>query len=237
MPSFAIIVPCYNEEKRIQPSLFILFAHLHKAVKFFFVNDGSKDETANIIKKMAAECENIELINLSKNYGKGEAVRQGLVSALSKNNFDYIGYLDADLSTSLEEYYELCIYAYQNNADFIFGSRIKKLGSIINRSFIRHVSGRILVTFIDKKFRLGYYDTQCGAKLFKSQVLCNIIQQPFLTRWFFDIEIFLRLKAENKKYYGIEYPLKIWNNITGSKLNVLSFPAVCKEVFVLLSKY
>jgi hypothetical protein len=68
-------------------------------------------------------------------------------------------------------------------------------------------------------------------------VLCNIIQQPFLTSWFFDIEIFLRLKAENKKYYGIEYPLKIWNNITGSKLNVLSFPAVCKEVFVLLSKY
>jgi dolichyl-phosphate beta-glucosyltransferase len=84
---------------------------------------------------------------------------------------------------------------------------------------------------------LGYYDTQCGAKVFKSSILQSLLNKPFTTKWFFDIEIFLRLRKENENYIGIEYPLKKWQNVKGSKINILSFPLVCKEIFALFSKY
>jgi len=237
MSSFAIIVPCFNEEKRLDRIAFSQFAQLHQHVKIVFVNDGSSDETQRIIENITSFHENTAVLNLSKNVGKGEAVRQGFIYAAKSKSFDFIGYLDADLSVSLEEFHDIYKYALEKNEDFIFGSRIKKLGSLIKRSHFRHIVGRILATIFDKKFQLGYYDTQCGAKVFKSSLLENILRQPFSTKWFFDIEIFLRLKAENKNYSGVEYPLKTWHNKKGSKLDLLSFPIISKEIFVLLSKY
>jgi len=237
MSSLAIIVPCFNEEKRLDQIAFSQFAQFHQHVKIVFVNDGSSDETLRVIEKIIAFNANTELLNLSGNMGKGEAVRQGLIHAAKSQSFDFIGYLDADLSVSLEEFHNIYKYALEKNEDFIFGSRIKKLGSLIERSHFRHIVGRILATVIDKKFQLGYYDTQCGAKVFKSSLLENILRQPFFTKWFFDIEIFLRLKSENNNYSGVEYPLKTWHNKKGSKLDLLSFPIISKEIFVLLSKY
>jgi dolichyl-phosphate beta-glucosyltransferase len=237
MPSFAIIIPCYNEEKRLQVSEFTQFIKLHKDITILFVNDGSSDNTINLLKSISSINENIGFIDFPDNKGKGEAVRQGIIHALKKQPFDYVGYLDADLSTSLKEYYDLCIHCFEKNADFAFGSRIKKLGSDIKRSYLRHISARMLVTIIDKKFALGYYDTQCGTKVFKSSILQAILNKPFMTKWFFDIEIFLRLRKENENYIGIEYPLKKWHNVKGSKINILSLPLVCKEVFALFSKY
>lgn len=237
MSSIAIIIPCYNEEKRLNTRAFIQFLESHPEVKLLFVNDGSIDSTTTIIEEILIHNKAADLVNLTSNSGKGEAVRQGILKALTENKFDFIGYLDADLSTPLEDFYELYRCALMKNADFIFGSRIQKLGSNIQRSFLRHVIGRIVVTFIDKKFKLGYYDTQCGAKVFKAQILEATIIKPFFTKWFFDIEIFLRLKSINENYFGIEFPLKKWKSVEGSKINLFSFPSVCKEIIVLLSKY
>lgn len=236
MSPIAIIIPCYNEEKRLNISAFNQFLQSHTDAHIFFVNDGSEDDTLQKIEELIPS-NRIETINLPENLGKGEAIRRGIIFAHGSHLFNYVGYLDADLSTSIEEFYEIYTYARQNNADFIFGSRIKKLGSVIKRSFLRHIIGRTLVTLLDKKFKLGYYDTQCGAKLFKSSLIDGLVKEPFATKWFFDIELFLRIKKQNKNYIGIEYPLKVWSNVKGSKINLLSFPSVCKEVFVLLSKY
>jgi glycosyltransferase involved in cell wall biosynthesis len=178
MSSFAIIIPCYNEEKRLNIPAFKQFAQL-PAAKVFFVNDSSTDKTIDVINDIVLQNGNVEVINLSKNMGKGEAVRQGIIYALKTQPFDYIGYLDADLSTPVEEYHELYKYLKDQNADFIFGSRIKKLGSAIERPVFRHIIGRIIATILDKKFQLGYYDTQCGAKVFKSSLLEKIIRQTF----------------------------------------------------------
>ena len=236
MSSLAIIIPCFNEEKRLNISAFNHFLQSHTDAHIFFVNDGSEDNTQNIIEKVMPSHQ-VELINLSKNLGKAEAVRQGIISAQTSGLFHYVGYLDADLSTSIEEFYEIYLHAREHEADFIFGARIKKLGSEIKRSFFRHIIGRTLVTLLDKKFQLGYYDTQCGAKLFKASLINAIIEEPFVTTWFFDIEIFLRIKKQNNNYVGIEYPLKAWHNVEGSKIDLSAFPSVCKEIFVLLSKY
>jgi dolichyl-phosphate beta-glucosyltransferase len=237
MSSFAIIIPCFNEEKRLDKPAISHFAQTHQDIQIIFVDDGSSDSTSRIVEDIICECGNIELVRLEKNVGKGEAVRQGLIHAAKTQTFTFIGYLDADLSTSFDEFYNMYTCASAENADFIFGSRIKKLGSIIQRSHLRHLVGRVLVTILDKRFQLGYYDTQCGAKIFKSYLLRDVLNTPFYTRWFFDIELFLRLRTLDRKYTGIEYPLKKWENKKGSKLGLASIAGISKEIFTLLRKY
>jgi len=236
MPSIAIIVPCFNEAKRLPTAAFLNFIHSHHDIQFYFVNDGSSDMTEHILKELASSSD-ISVLNLPKNKGKGEAVRQGILKALSSKPIDYIGYLDADLSTSLEDFYGLYQTMIAQKADVVFGSRIKKADTNIQRSSLRHLVGRIIATIIDKKLRLGYYDTQCGAKIFSSAILKPAVREPLLTRWFFDVELFMRLKTNGQPLNTLEIPLTSWHNVKDSKLNILSFPVVIKEIYILLSKY
>jgi len=163
-------------------------------------------------------------------------VREGILKALL-TNANYIGYLDADLSTSLAEFYNLHQIMLDRNADIVFGSRIKKADTNIERSFARHLVGRTIATIIDRKLKLGYYDTQCGAKIFSSAILKQVVNRPFLTKWFFDVELFMRLKKLQKGLTIFEIPLSSWHNVKDSKLNALSFPVVIKEIYILLTKY
>jgi len=237
MPSIAIIIPCYNEAKRLQIAAFLHFIGKHPDVQLYFVNDGSTDATQTVLKELQGQLNCITVVSMPKNKGKGEAIRKGMVQALAAYNYDYIGYLDADLSTSLEEFYRLYQKMLAKNKSIAFGSRIKKVDSVIERSYVRHLIGRTIATIIDKKFNLGCYDTQCGAKIFSSEILKQVIQQPFLTKWFFDIEIFMRLKKQHGELNALEIPLTLWQNAENSKLNILSFPVVMKEIFILLTKY
>ena len=235
MPSFAIIVPCYNEAKRLQQKAFVEFSKMHEDVHIYFVNDGSIDETQNILTGLQKQSVYFFTITLQQNKGKGEAIREGMLQL--HNNYNYIGYLDADLSTSLDEFYSLYQKMLSKNVSVAFGSRIKKADTVIERSYVRHIIGRTIATIIDKKFKLGYYDTQCGAKIFSSQILNDVIKRPFYTRWFFDVELFIRLKKNNSRLNALEIPLSVWRNVKGSKLNALSFATVIKELYILLTKY
>jgi dolichyl-phosphate beta-glucosyltransferase len=235
MPSTAIIIPCYNEAKRIKVSEFISFAIQHPYVQLYFVNDGSTDNTQNVLLQIQ-QSSPAKVITLQKNSGKAEAIRKGFIVAL-ENQHDIIGYLDADLSTSLSEYLKLKILLIENEFDFVLGSRIKKIDTIIERSFFRHIVGRIIATFIDWKFKSGVYDTQCGAKIFRSVIVEKVIDKPFHTKWFFDVELLLRIKKTCPGFKAAEIPLSKWQNVPNSKLSILSFPAVAKDLFVLLNKY
>jgi glycosyltransferase involved in cell wall biosynthesis len=200
------------------------------------VNDGSKDETKKLLDQIKRCTTQTTVLSLPKNSGKGEAIRQGVkVALLDRPN--YIGYLDADLSTSLDEFYQLQKLALLKDMDLVLASRIKKIDTTIERSFLRHIIGRILATIIDRKFNLGVYDTQCGAKIFTPQILEKIIHKPFYTKWFFDVEILWRIKCLKKDYRASEVPLNIWRNVKNSKISVLSFPAILRELFILLTKY
>ena len=235
MPSIAIIVPCYNEARRIKASEFILFSGMHPDVQFYFVNDGSKDYTEKILLQIQQSSQ-AKIISLEKNSGKAEAIRQGFIKAI-EDKHNLLGYLDADLSTSLEEFLKLREVFLLQNLDFVLGSRIKKIDTVIQRSFFRHIIGRAVATIIDRRFRLGVYDTQCGAKIFRSAIVENAIDKSFCTRWFFDVEILLRIKKSNPHYDAAEIPLCKWQNVLNSKLNILSAPAVIKDLLVLLNKY
>lgn len=235
MPSFAIIVPCYNEAKRLQQKAFVEFSKIHEDVHIYFVNDGSTDQTQNILIGLQKQSIYFFTISLQQNKGKGEAIREGMLQL--DNNYNYIGYLDADLSTSLDEFYILYQKMLSKNVSVGFGSRIKKSDTVIERSNSRHIIGRIIATIIDAKFKLGCYDTQCGAKIFTSQILNDVIKQPFYTSWFFDVELFIRIKKHNSRLNALEIPLSVWRNVKGSKLNALSFATVIKELYILLTKY
>jgi len=237
MPTIAVIVPCFNEAKRLSVQEFVRFIQIFPEMNLLFVNDGSTDGTATLLESIKMSMQNrVQILTLLANSGKGEAVRQGMILA-QRENFDYTGFLDADGATPVDEFYRICKIGMQRNADIIIGSRIKKIDTIIQRSAFRHFIGRSIATFLDMKFQMGCYDTQCGAKLFKTSVLKDVIQVPFYTTWFFDVELMLRIRKENDEWRAIEEPLKLWLNKKGSKINLLSFPKVLRELFILTAKY
>ena len=236
MQSLTIIIPCFNEESRLDAAAFTEFASLHPQTRLVFVNDGSTDDTLKILEQFQRNLTSIEIVSLTKNQGKAEAVRTGILLAL-KNPTHYIGYLDADLSTSLEEFYTIYETAQQKDLDIVLASRIKKIDTRIERSVFRHITGRTLATIIDHRFWLGVYDTQCGAKLFKSGLIKKVAAEPFSTKWFFDVEILLRVKKLHPEIKSTEVPLKQWINVRNSRIGIWSFPSVAKDLFSLFNHY
>lgn len=160
-------------------------------------------------------------LKLTKNCGKAEAVRQGILHANKLGDFDFIGFWDADLATGLEELQRMC-NTIEDKTIYISGCRLLRLGGAIQRKQLRHLLGRGFATAVSLHLDLPVYDTQCGAKLYKAQCIKAVFEKPFVTRWFFDVEILRRLI----KFYGketvlndsIEMPLYRWLDVDGSKL-------------------
>ena len=236
MSLLAIIIPCYNEANRLNVAVFAELARLNSSFFLFFVNDGSTDKTAEKLKVLYETNPNqIKIISLEKNVGKGNAIRFGFLKTI-ETNFEYVAYLDADLSTPTSELIRL-IEMVNSEKDIIIASRIKKANTVIERSFFRHIIGRIIATLIDLRFNLGIYDSQCGTKIFATNIVKPAFEKPFLTSWFFDIEIFLRLKKQYAKLQIHEEPLRTWKDNGKSKLSIFSCIKVCKELVILITKY
>ena len=119
-----IIVPCYNEEKRLPVEEFISFAENNDDVRFVFVNDGSQDNTPEILKALSRRNPLLSVIHLKENRGKAEAVRQGVLHALKHFSPDYIGYWDADLATPLHEIRKFVDDLSFSPCQIIIGSRL-----------------------------------------------------------------------------------------------------------------
>src|SRR5262249_34903218 len=196
MPSSAIIViPCYNEEKRLNLEEFKKFSRESPLQRFLFVNDGSTDGTLRLLENLGNyDPQRFAIHNLPRNVGKAEAVRKGLLRAFDAEP-DYIGYWDADLATPLSAIVDFCaLLDARPDLEMVFGARVRLLGRSIQRTAIRHYLGRILATAISLVLRLGIYDTQCGAKILRaSPTIMDLFRQPFLTKWLFDVEILARL--------------------------------------------
>jgi dolichyl-phosphate beta-glucosyltransferase len=218
----SIVIPCYNEEKGISNSEYSNFLDNNPEVFFCFVNDGSKDNTVGILNVLKEKHPTqIHILSLEKNLGKAEAVRAGINYCNAQYKHQYIGYLDADLATTLEEFIELRNYL-QGEIVFSFGSRIRKIGSTIERENSRFLIGRIIATFISNILDIKVYDTQCGSKLFTKEISEKLFDKEFISKWLFDVEIFYRMillfgkeKAIKKM---LEIPLKLWVEKGDSKV-------------------
>ena len=238
-----IIVPCYNEGKRLPINDFEKFISNNEDFALLLVNDGSSDNTQELIDSLSNKFpEKIVSYKLNKNSGKAEAVRQGFLYALQNINSAYFSYLDADLATPLEELKRLhSIISKNNNWQLIFGSRFKRLGVKINRKIYRHYFGRIIATFISMILKLPIYDTQCGAKIFRKELATKLFQSEFISRWLFDVEIFARIIKQKGReaIYDIafEEPLQQWIEVGGSKINFRDMIKVPIELLRIKRKY
>ena len=238
-----IIVPCYNESERIQFTEFDQFLSSNNSICFCFVNDGSTDGTQQILEKFTNKnSERCQVINLPTNQGKAEAVRQGITTLLQSSQFQFVGYWDADLATPLAAISEF-IELIQGNKELVavFGSRILRLGASIHRSVFRHYFGRVFATIASFILDLPVYDTQCGAKLFRTDHAKLIFKEPFFSRWFFDVELFARsivLLGREKTLRSIyEVPLSEWHDRGGSKVTWCNMFNTPLELFRIYKHY
>ena len=155
MADTCIIIPCYNEAKRIAIIEFQNFIEQSKEIDFCFVNDGSTDNTKAILNGLKHTPSRFKIIHLNKNVGKAEAIRHGVLQM--DLSYNYIGYLDADLSTPLSEIERLNTIAKSSGKSFIMGSRIKLVGTKIERRLKQHnylveLSPLLLIALLKQAF-------------------------------------------------------------------------------------
>jgi dolichyl-phosphate beta-glucosyltransferase len=226
VPRVTIVVPCFNEEHRLDLNA---FRACSDDVHFCFVDDGSRDNTLLVLQALAAtDPIRFRVLHLAKNSGKAEAVRAGMVDALSKAA-DYVGFWDADLATPLSELPRFIeILEKRSEIQMVIGARVRLLGREISRRPGRHYFGRAGATLISSSLGLAVYDTQCGAKLFRSSDLMrDIFAKPFLSRWIFDVEIIARLiqrmGRDDAARAIYELPLVVWHDVHGSKVKTRDY--------------
>lgn len=237
-----IIIPCYNEEKRLPTKTFLKFIQ-NKDIHFCFVNDGSSDNTIDVLNSIKIqEPDKVLVINNNKNVGKAEAIREAVLELYNLKLYDYIGFFDADLATPLFEIENLRNYFIKNDSlILVMGSRIKRMGANVNRKFHRFLFGRIFATIISANvLKLPVYDTQCGAKLFSTKIPVAVFEDKFITKWLFDVELIIRIK----KLFGndiiekiVEYPLLEWVEKGESKVKFTDFLNTPKEILKIKRKY
>jgi len=220
-----IIIPCYNEAKRLNVKAFVAFIKSNNQYHLCFVNDGSKDDTLSVLESIKEQVTTrVSIIDVKKNAGKAAAVRSGARYLFNKQDVNYIGFIDADLSTDFNDFKKL-VDTLHNDSELalVYGSRGKGEGNI-KRNIFRNLFSKIIKGIVFLILGLPIEDTQCGAKVFRRQSIPLAYDTPFLTRWLFDVEIFIRLK----KYYGSahimnklhEQPLDRWVHVDDSKLGI-----------------
>ncbi len=220
-----VVIPCYNEEERLLGDDFIKFLDKNSGYHLCFVNDGSKDKTLEVLYKLQKGREHfITVYDCEKNGGKAEAVRLGMLHMAKKEDMDYIGFLDADLSTDLADFEDLVKTIETSNYKIVSGSRIARMGADITKESSRKIISLTINFIIRKILRLDFKDTQCGAKIFSRDVINIAFKEKFVTQWIFDVEIFKRMTIafglKNAKTMLCEQPLKRWIHADGSKLSM-----------------
>jgi dolichyl-phosphate beta-glucosyltransferase len=236
-----VVVPCYNEEARLDVRAFEEYLSLTANVCFVLVNDGSKDSTLAVIQALAAKHpERVRALDVNPNQGKAEAVRRGMLLAMEGNDFEYAGFWDADLATPLDVI-EVFVSVLQrlSQVDIVFGTRVALLGRQIDRKPSRHYLGRAFATAASVVLSLPVYDTQCGAKLFRVSDECRaLFDTPFGSRWIFDVELVARYCRHRSGLVGIyELPLDRWRDVGESKVRPIDFVRAIGEMVIIYRTY
>ncbi len=216
----SIVIPAYNEAERIGPTIEKICDYFGKKKRSFdivVINDGSRDDTANIVLDRAKGIKNITLLHNPTNQGKGSSIRKGMTHA----THDLILLTDADLSTPIEEFEKLFPWI-QKGYDIVMGSRGLKESEIISRQpWYRQMMGKAFNLFVRTLILSGFRDTQCGFKLFRNEAAERIFGVSKINGFAFDVEV---LFIARKMGYKIkEVPVR-WINSPRSSVNLVRDP-------------
>ena len=237
-----IVIPTYNEAKRLEAEKFISFVSKYNNILLCFVNDGSNDQTQDVLNFIQyANKRNVVVLNHHQNKGKAAAVYTGITYCNTNLFYNKIAYLDADLATSLEECLQVSKTINGINSFFAFGSRIARLNANIQRKQHRFLIGRFIATIIANQLNLKVYDTQCGCKVFSRSLAEIVFKEEFTSTWLFDVEIFHRIKIllgkERMIITSKEIPLESWVDKDESKVSYTYFFKMWLELLKIHKTY
>lgn len=224
-PHLSVVIPAYNEEKRIPSTLNAVSAYLKNqpyTSEVLVVDDGSKDGTAETVRR---DPNNVTLIQYpdGQNRGKGYAVRYGMMKATGK----YRVFMDADNSTTID-HVEQFFPLFEKGYDVVIGSRDTKGANVaVPQSWIKELAGKLGNLFIRFVAVRGIHDTQAGFKMFTAQAADAIFPLLTIDRWGFDVEILA--VARHKKLTIQEMPIT-WMNDEESKVKASAYLQVLWEV-------
>jgi dolichyl-phosphate beta-glucosyltransferase len=216
-PTLSIIIPAYNESARIGRTLEQVSACVHERnwqAEVIVVNDGSRDDTAEIVRRIGARDPIVRLLENPVNRGKGYSVRNGMLHASG----EIVMFTDADLSSPIEET-ERLLAAIRAGADIAIGSRwLDKGRQTKHQPWYRQMFGRCFNAVTRLVMGLPFADTQCGFKAFRREVAYTVFQLQRIERWGFDPELlFIALK---RGYSVREVPVT-WGHDERSRLSYL----------------
>jgi len=218
-PSLSVVIPAYNEEKRLPQSLAVVLDFLRKqpfGSEIIVSDDGSQDRTVALAKELLKDFPHQVLVT-PKNRGKGHAVRQGMLAATG----DYILFTDADLSTPIEEVLRFLAHL-EKDQDVVIGSRALPGSQIeIHQGLLRETMGKVF-NFIAQLWTFkGVHDSQCGFKCFRRDAAQKLFNLQKLDGFSFDVEIVYL--AQKLGVRLLELPV-IWRNSAQSRVQVLRDP-------------
>jgi glycosyltransferase involved in cell wall biosynthesis len=215
IPTYSIVIPAYNESARLGASLERVLAYVHSEgwdAEVIVVNDGSRDNTAQIVQEFAAKDPTVKLLDNPGNRGKGYSVRSGMLHAQGR----IILFSDADLSAPIEEAPKL-LRALEAGADIAIGSRWLRAETQTQRQPLhRQLFGRIFNLLLRMSLGLQFADTQCGFKAFKRAAAQAIFPLQKIERWGFDPEI---LFLARKMGFRVDEVPVAWGHSGGARIN------------------
>jgi glycosyltransferase involved in cell wall biosynthesis len=213
--TYSLIIPAYNESSRIRPTLDEILRYVAEQqwdAEILVVDDGSRDDTAAIIREYAGEHSQVRLIQNPGNRGKGFSVRNGMLHARG----DICLFTDADLSSPIAEVQKL-FDAVRQGADLAIGSRWLRAELQTERQpFYRQAFGRIFNLLLRLVLGLRFKDTQCGFKAFRREAVQRIFPLQRIERWGFDPEVLYLARRMGLKV--VEIPV-VWAHSEGTRLH------------------
>jgi dolichyl-phosphate beta-glucosyltransferase len=216
VPDISIIVPSYNEERRLPETLERIAAYVHasgREVEILVVDDGSTDGTAAIAEAFKSKFKALRVLSNGVNRGKGYSVRHGMLEARGR----IVLFTDADLSAPIEEADKL--FAAMETYDVAIGSRALDRGLIsVHQSKFREFAGIIFNTIVRLCLRLPFVDTQCGFKAFRREPCRIIFEQQRIERFGFDPELLYLARRHGLR--AVEIPVR-WGHSPATKVSML----------------
>ncbi|MBZ5554706.1 MAG: glycosyltransferase family 2 protein [Acidobacteriia bacterium] len=215
----SVVIPAYNEAQRISLSLERIGAYFNNeqsSVEIVVVDDGSSDQTVDVIKETAAKDPRVRLVRNDRNRGKGFSVRHGVLEARG----EIVLFSDADLSSPIEESKKILDPIRQGLLDLAIGSRALDRSLIgVRQSWLREQSGKVFNAFVRTILHLPYSDTQCGFKAFRRHLMIPVFERQRIFGFGFDPEMLYLARLRGLR--AGEIPVR-WNHVQGSKVHFLS---------------
>jgi dolichyl-phosphate beta-glucosyltransferase len=210
-----LVIPAFNEERRLLPTLERLHAHLSArpmSYELLVVDDGSRDKTCEVVEAAAARIPNLVLVRQRPNRGKGAAVRRGMLATRGRIRVMW----DADCSMPPEELPRLLAPIVAGQAEIAIGSRYAEGAKTVKQPHYRVVWSRLCNKFVQRWLVPRVFDTQCGFKAFTSGAALNLFGSATIDGWAFDLEI---LALARRRAFAIEEVGVEWKDDERSRVN------------------